>query len=260
MAMNSGKLYTGVARRGAHAPATAASASALSSSSLLWSSLLSLCSPPQQAYSASPNTASRTWLKPKSSGGGWLKPSEVGAIVLPAHSRETPVVQLVVQRVALSLGCHCGGGLGRLLLSPQLLWPRRLRRRCRRHPRPLDLLARSPEAVRAASARSAQLPPLDPVHQSHSSQNQPSIGLIVSVRQMKQSSSHARSHDIRKTSVHHDATGGRHCDSLHSVALHTSRHRLDLRWQVRLHHEFVPGVAEGAGVGRREAKRGTRAH
>ena len=45
-----------------------------------------------------------------------------------------------------------------------------------------------------------------------------------------------------------------------SVALHNSRHRLDLRWQVRLHHELVPGVAEGAGVGRREAKRGTRAH
>ena len=37
MAMNSGKLYAGVARRGAHAPATAASASASSSSSLLWS-------------------------------------------------------------------------------------------------------------------------------------------------------------------------------------------------------------------------------
>jgi hypothetical protein len=35
MAMNSGKLYAGVARRGAHAPATAASASTSPSSSLL---------------------------------------------------------------------------------------------------------------------------------------------------------------------------------------------------------------------------------
>ena len=42
--------------------------------------------------------------------------------------------------------------------------------------------------------------------------------------------------------------------------LHDTRQGRDLRWQERLPHELVPGVAEGAGVGRREAKNGTRAH
>ena len=95
MAMNSGKLYAGVARRGAHAPATAASASASSSSSLLWSSLAAVAALaaaagvlgiPKYILVCVADLAEAEELR------RWAAEA-LGAVVLPAHAREPPAVQ-----------------------------------------------------------------------------------------------------------------------------------------------------------------------